>query len=117
MTGAFDILVEKGVKVHIVSMPSMEVFKQQSQHYRDFVLPRQCRARVAIECAGCFGRAKYVGLDGEFIGMSTLGESAPMKMLMEKYDFTPGKIAQVAEKIAASQRWEVKRDQNYMVKI
>ena len=96
IVGAYDILVAKGLKPRIVSMPSMNLFERQSQEYKDSVLPPHIRARVAVEFAGDFGWFKYIGLDGQFIGMNTFGESAPLKILMEKFNFTPERVADVA---------------------
>ena len=96
---AYNVLVEKGLKPRIVSMPSFNLFEMQSQEYRDSVLPRKVRARVGVEFAGEYGWGKYIGLDGEFIGMSTFGESAPLKMLLEKFNFTPERVAEVAVKV------------------
>mmetsp|Transcript_5348 Transcript_5348/g.8043 ORF Transcript_5348/g.8043 Transcript_5348/m.8043 type:complete len:710 (-) Transcript_5348:140-2269(-) len=102
ITGAYDILVEKGIKPRIVSMPSFNLFEQQSDEYKESVLPRKIRARVGVEFAGDFGWGKYLGLDGKFIGMQTFGESAPLARLLEKFDFTPERVAAGAEEVIAS---------------
>jgi transketolase len=56
---------------------------------------------VGVEFAGDFGWYKYLGLDGEFVGMKSFGESAPLKMLLEKFNFTGARVAEVAEKTMA----------------
>mmetsp|Transcript_30390 Transcript_30390/g.44128 ORF Transcript_30390/g.44128 Transcript_30390/m.44128 type:complete len:710 (+) Transcript_30390:90-2219(+) len=95
--GAYDLLVAKGVKPRIVSMPSFNLFEQQSDEYKESVLPSKVRARVGVEFAGDFGWHKYIGLDGKYIGMQTFGESAPLARLLEKFNFSPDRIAEAAE--------------------
>jgi transketolase len=102
ITGAYDILVAKGVKPRIVSMPSFNLFETQSDEYKESVLPKKIRARVGVEFAGDFGWGKYLGIDGRFIGMQTFGESAPLARLMEKFDFTPERVAAGAEDVIAA---------------
>jgi len=99
--GAYDILLAKGIKPRIVSVPSFDLFECQSQEYRDSVIPPHVRARVGVEFAGEFGWHKYLGLDGVFIGMKSFGESAPLKQLLEKFDFTPERVAEAAERSIA----------------
>mmetsp|Transcript_33866 Transcript_33866/g.78122 ORF Transcript_33866/g.78122 Transcript_33866/m.78122 type:complete len:716 (-) Transcript_33866:136-2283(-) len=94
---AYTVLEERGLKPRIVSMPSFNLFERQSNEYKESVLPLHVRARVGVEFAGDYGWGKYLGLDGEFIGMTTFGESAPLKMLLEKFNFTPERVADVAE--------------------
>ena len=93
---AYDLIVAQGLKPRLVSMPSFNLFERQSQEYRDSVIPPKIRARVGVEFAGDFGWGKYLGLDGEFIGMTSFGESAPLAMLMENFDFTPERICKAA---------------------
>ncbi len=104
IVSAFDLLLAKGVKPRIVSMPSMNLFERQSQEYKDSVLPPHIRARVAVEFAGDFGWFKYVGLDGQFVGMNTFGESAPLRRLLEKFNFTPDRVAEVAMSVYTKQQ-------------
>jgi transketolase len=80
-------------------MPCLELFEQQSQEYKDAVLPPAVHARVAVEQASTFGWARYVGLDGATIGMNTFGASAPLKELQKKFGFTPEHVAGVAKKL------------------
>jgi transketolase len=93
---AYDLLVAKGIKPRIVSMPSFNLFERQPKEYRDSIIPPHVRARVGVEFAGGFGWGKYLGLDGEFIGMNGFGESAPLAMLTEKFDFTAERVANAA---------------------
>ena len=70
----------------------MQLFDQQPQAYRDEVLPPSVTARVAVEKASPFGWDRWVGHTGAVIGMSTFGESAPMKVLQAKFGFTTENI-------------------------
>src|SRR5262245_30284435 len=100
---ALDELAGAGVGARVVSMPCSELFDRQPQEYRDEVLPPSVKARVAIEQASTLGWHRYVGDGGAIIGMHTFGASAPLKMLVEKFGFTPDAIAQVArERVAAT---------------
>ena len=100
---AYERLKGEGIKARVVSMPSWELFEQQSQEYRDSVLPPEVSARVAIEQASTFGWERYVGQSGAIVGMSTFGASAPLKELQTKFGFHPEKIVAAAkEQIARS---------------
>ncbi|HTS72258.1 MAG TPA: transketolase [Gaiellaceae bacterium] len=100
---ARDELAEAGVGARVVSMPCCELFDRQPQEYRDEVLPPSVKARVAIEQASTLGWHRYVGDGGAVVGMHTFGASAPLKMLVEKFGFTPDAVAQVArQRVAAS---------------
>ena len=77
-------------------MPSWELFEQQTQQYRDRVLPPSVTARVAIEQGGTFGWERYTGLAGAVVGMNTFGASAPLAELQQKFGFTPDRVIQVA---------------------
>lgn len=90
---ARKILAESGIDVRVVSMPSMDVFEQQSQEYRESVLPKNVRRRVAVEALSDFGWGRYVGLDGACITMHGFGASAPADQLFEKFGFTAEHIA------------------------
>jgi transketolase len=85
-----------GIRTRVVSMPCSELFDRQPQEYRDAVLPRSVRARVAIEQASTLGWHRYVGDGGAIVGMHTFGASAPLKQLVEKFGFTPGAVAEIA---------------------
>jgi transketolase len=73
-------------------MPSWEIFEQQSQAYRDSVLPPIVKARVAVEQGSILGWERYVGGSGHVIGMKTFGASAPLKELQRKYGFEPNQV-------------------------
>ena len=74
-------------------MPCWEVFEEQDADYRESVLPRSVSARLAIEAACSFGWERYVGTDGEVIGMDRFGASAPIKDLAENFGFTAENVA------------------------
>jgi len=86
-------LAEHGVKARVVSMPSWELFEQESQTYRDQVLPPTVTVRLAIEAGVPQGWHRYVGPTGEVIGLNRFGASAPYKTLKEKFGFTAENIA------------------------
>jgi len=98
---AQKLLAEKGVDARVISMPSMELFDAQSDEYRESVLPKAVRARVAIEAASPMSWYKYVGLDGEVIGMTGFGASAPYKLLFPHFGLTAGNVAEKAMKVIA----------------
>jgi transketolase len=101
---ARDELAAAGVGARVVSMPCSELFDRQPQSYRDEVLPPAVKARVAIEQASTLGWHRYVGDGGAIVGMHTFGASAPLKMLVEKFGFTPDAVAQVARARVAAAR-------------
>ena len=90
---ARDVLAGKGVQARVVAMPSWELFEAQSQAYKDSVLPPEVTARLAIEAGVSMGWARYVGLKGDVVGFDRFGESAPYKVLMEKFGFTGDAVA------------------------
>jgi transketolase len=94
---AYEHLKTEGINARVVSMPSWELFEQQSQEYRDRVLPPHITARVSVEQASTFGWAEYVGMSGARIGMHTFGASAPLKALQYKFGFTPDKVVEAAK--------------------
>lgn len=81
-------LAKDGMDVRVVSMPCMDVFEQQSDEYKESVLPKSVRKRVAVEALSDFGWGKYVGLDGAMITMKGFGASAPYSVLFPKFGFT-----------------------------
>lgn len=93
------LLSKDGVDVRVVSMPCMDLFEQQDEAYKDAVLPKDVRARVAVEAASDFGWGKYVGLDGATVTMSGFGASAPAKLLFEKFGFTAQHVADVVKSV------------------
>jgi len=96
---AYGKLIAEGIRARVVSMPSWELFEQQTQEYRDSVLPPAVTARVAIEQASTFGWERYVGGSGHVIGMKTFGASAPLKALQEKFGFDPARVVASAKEL------------------
>jgi transketolase len=94
---AYEQLKTEGIKARVVSMPSWELFEQQSQDYRDSVIPPAVTARVCVEQASTFGWGEYVGSRGARIVMHTFGASAPLKELQRKFGFTPDKVVEAAK--------------------
>ncbi|MGZ9133106.1 MAG: transketolase-like TK C-terminal-containing protein, partial [Nitrospira sp.] len=95
---AHEKLIAEGIRSRVVSMPSWEIFEQQSEEYQDSVLPPKVKARVAVEQASTLGWERYVGCSGQVIGMKTFGASAPLKELQRKFGFEPDHIVAAAKK-------------------
>lgn len=85
---AYDILKEQGVSAQVVSMPCVEVFEQQSEEYKNSVLPKNVSKRIVVEASFDMSWYRYVGLEGEIIGMTEFGKSAPYSVLFKHYGFT-----------------------------
>jgi transketolase len=96
---AHETLLVEGIRSRVVSMPSWDIFDNQTQEYRDSVLPPNVKARVAIEQASTFGWERYVGASGQIIGMKTFGASAPLKELQRKFGFEPDRVIAVAKEL------------------
>ncbi|ARV57263.1 transketolase [Nostocales cyanobacterium HT-58-2] len=94
---AYELLKAEGIKTRVVSMPSWELFEQQSKEYRESVIPPEISARVSVEEGGCLGWERYVGPKGYIMGIPTFGDSAPLKELQKKFGFTPENIAAIAK--------------------
>jgi transketolase len=101
---ARDELEAAGIAARVVSMPCWELFDRQPPGYREQVLPRDVRARVAIEQASTLGWDRYVGDGGAVIGMHTFGASAPLKQLLTNFGFTPEHLSQVTRELVAAAR-------------
>jgi transketolase len=97
VVAAYEQLAADGIRVRVVSMPSWELFERQPEEYRNSVLPRHVKARVAVEQGSAFGWHQYVGLDGEVIAMQTFGTSAPLKDVVKKFGFTPEHVVAAAK--------------------
>ena len=89
-------LEKDGFKVRVVSMPSVELFEEQSKEYKEELLPLNIRRRVSLEMGNSSLWYKYVGLDGLAIGIDKFGASAPANKVIEEYGFT---VEAVVEKI------------------
>ena len=98
---AYERLVADGVKARVVSMPSWHRYEVQDDDYKESVLPKAVKARVAIEMAGSLGWDRYVGYEGRQITMSTFGASAPLAKLQDKFGFTVENVVKVAKEAMA----------------
>lgn len=96
---ASEQLGAAGVKARVVSMPSWPLFETQDQAYRDSVLPPSIGARVTVEEASPIGWERYAGRHGKVLGMSTFGESAPGKVVMEHFGFTVEHVVDAAKEV------------------
>lgn len=85
---AKEELYKEGIDVRVVSMPCMEIFDQQSDSYKESVLPKTMRKRLSIEMASDFGWHKYVGLDGKVMSINHFGASAPASQVISNFGFT-----------------------------
>ena len=94
---AYEKLTAGGIRARVVSLPSWELFERQERSYREEVLPPRIRARVAVEQASTLGWERYVGTDGEILGMETFGASAPLAALQKKFGFTPDRVVVAAK--------------------
>ena len=95
---SMDELAKKNIPARVVSMPSTDVFDKQDVLYKNSVLPPDL-PRVAIEAAASDYWRKYVGLDGEVVGMTTFGESAPADVLFRHFGFTVENVVSKVEKV------------------
>lgn len=96
---AKEALMKDGIDVRVVSMPCMDIFEKQSDEYKESVLPKSVRKRVAVEALSDFGWGKYVGLDGAYVTMHSFGASAPAGKLFEKFGFTVDNVVKAVKSL------------------
>ncbi len=96
---AKEELKKEGIDVRVVSMPSTDLFELQSKEYKESILPKSVRARVAVEAAADFGWGKYVGLDGTTVTMKSFGASAPAGELFKKFGFTTENVVAAVKSV------------------
>ena len=92
---ARDALQADGVATTVVSVPCWKLFDDQPDGYRAEILAKDT-VRVAIEAGSPFGWERFVGSDGEIVGIETFGESAPGDVLYEHFGLTPASVAKIA---------------------
>lgn len=92
-------LAKDGIDVRVVSMPCMDIFEKQSEEYKESVLPKSCRKRVAVEALSDYGWGKYVGLDGAYVTMHSFGASAPADKLFNKFGFTVENVVKTVKSL------------------
>jgi transketolase len=89
---AAKVLAGEEIAVRVVSMPSWRIFEEQSAEYKAGVLTAGV-PRLAVEAGATLGWWKYVGLDGDVVGIDRFGASAPGQKVMAEYGFTPENVA------------------------
>ena len=94
-------LEEQGKSVRVVSMPSENIFEKQDQAYRDSVLPPSIRRRLAVEAGAPMSWYRWVGLDGDIIGMTTYGASGKYEEVMKHFGFSVDNVVERALKLLA----------------
>ena len=98
---AYEKLTADGVAARVVSVPSMELFEDQDEAYKESVLPKGVTARVAVEAALRQPWDRYLGLDGEFVGMDTFGASAPAAQVFAQRGITTDGVLAAAKRALA----------------
>ena len=96
---AGEALGRKGIGVRVVSMPSWELFEEQTEEYKTTVLPKDITKRISVEAATSFGWHKYIGLEGKAISIDSFGASGPSNKLFEKFNITVDHIVEEALKL------------------
>lgn len=96
---AQERLAGDGILVRVVSMPSWELFERQPKEYRDSVLLPSIKKRLAIEAGSPIGWHKYVGDEGDVLGIAKFGASAPAEVLMREYGFTVDHVVERAKSL------------------
>ncbi len=102
--GAKEELEKRGHAIRVVSMPSFELFAAQDAAYRDAVLPPAVRRRLAIEAAAPLSWYRWVGLDGDVVGMTTYGASGPSQDVLRDFGFTIDNVVAHALKLLSSEK-------------
>lgn len=91
-------LAAENIDVRVVSMPCMDLFEDQPDEYKDAVLPKNVTARVGVEALSEFGWGRYIGINGEFVGMKSFGASAPGSQLFEHFGITKDAVVAAVKK-------------------
>lgn len=91
-------LAAENIDVRVVSMPCMDLFEDQPDEYKDAVLPKNVTARVGVEALSEFGWGKYIGINGQFVGMKSFGASAPGSQLFEHFGITKDAVVAAVKK-------------------
>lgn len=98
---AVSALEEAGIALRVVSMPSWEVFAEQSKEYREEVLPSNLKKRLSLEAGVVNGWQKWVGAEGMSFGIDHFGASAPGNLLMDKFGFKPETVVALVKKLVS----------------
>jgi transketolase len=113
---AREQLVAEGISARVVSMPCCEVFDAQDHSYKESVLPAGI-PRIAVEAASPDYWRKYIGIDGEIVGLDHFGASAPAEVLFEKFGITTDAVVEVAKKVLLKRSEEPGLISNYSERI
>jgi len=97
--GAQEKLEAEGIPTRVVSLPSWELFSAQTPAYRESVLPKAIKKRLAVEALSTFGWERWTGDEGDVIGMTTFGSSAPATVSFEKLGFSVANVVERAKKL------------------
>ena len=96
---AKEVLLREGIDVRVVSMPCMDIFEKQSDEYKEKILPKAVRARVAVEALSEFGWGKYIGLDGKTVCLDRFGASAPADVLFKEFGFSAENVVKAVKEV------------------
>jgi transketolase len=99
---AAELLEADGVSCRLVSMPCLDLFDEQDAAYKESVLPKSVRARVAVEAGSSYSWDRYVGLDGKCVCLDHFGASAPAPILFKEFGFTAENVAKAAKESIAN---------------
>ena len=91
-------LAAENIDVRVVSMPCMDLFEDQPDEYKDAVLPKNVTARVGVEALSEFGWGRYIGINGQLVGMKSFGASAPGSQLFEHFGITKDAVVAAVKK-------------------
>jgi transketolase len=100
----YERLRNEGIGVRLVSMPSWELFEKQTEEYRNKILPPEISVRMSIEGGVTLGWHKYVGLQGEIVGIDHFGASAPGKTVLKEFGFTSENVLKRVRALLAERR-------------
>ena len=92
-------LLDDNIDVRVVSMPSMDLFEDQPEEYKNSILPKNVTARVGVEALGEFGWGKYLGFNGKFVGMKSFGASAPGNVIFEHFNITTDAVIKAVKEV------------------
>jgi transketolase len=95
--GAREELAKEKIQARVVSMPSWELFERQPKEYRESVLPPAVRKRLAVEAGSPMGWHKYLGDEGDILGITKFGASAPGDVVLKEYGFTVANVVRRAK--------------------
>jgi transketolase len=101
---AWETLEGEGIPTRVVSLPSWFVFSRQDEGYRERVLPAAVRARVAVEAGATLGWPRWVGTEGETVGIDHFGASAPAETLFLEFGFTVEAVVERAKEVLSRLR-------------